>query len=445
MLKIFLWLRYLRKKKIVFLSIAAVAVSVSLLIVVSSLFTGFISAFEQAAVEAIGDVVLTPPATFTKYPRLIEMLEQTETVETATAVLTAPGLLNLGKGDVRPVEIWGIQPERRAKVIQFKPSLLRQKNLPDEPSFVLPEDANGIGGFVGIGLLGKPDEMTDEYDFEAIKKSIGQQVFVTTGTMPESDQSTRRFRRKIIQFKIADIVFTGVYPLDNELLYLPIAEVQKILHPDEDLPVARQIQIKLRDDVQPDVALAVINGIWESFVEENLNDDPFLIKYTSIITAKELQKRYVAAYKKQMGILLLIFGVVSLGVILLVFCIFYMIVRMKQKDIAIIKSCGAPSSSVAIVFISFGACVGIAGSGLGLVFGYIITSNVNIIERWISVVFGLKLWKSSVYMFSKIPNEVDWPMASYIVVLAVIAAAVGTLIPAIVAAGTKPVEILRYE
>lgn len=52
-----------------FLSIAAVALSVSLLIVVSSLFTGFINAFEQAAVEAIGDVVISPaPAQDCKVP-----------------------------------------------------------------------------------------------------------------------------------------------------------------------------------------------------------------------------------------------------------------------------------------------------------------------------------------------------------------------------------------
>jgi len=60
MLKLFLWLRYLRKRKIVFLSIAAVALSVSLLIVVASLFTGFIKTFERAAVEAIGDVSNKP-------------------------------------------------------------------------------------------------------------------------------------------------------------------------------------------------------------------------------------------------------------------------------------------------------------------------------------------------------------------------------------------------
>ncbi|MBA7605328.1 hypothetical protein ES703_12458 [subsurface metagenome] len=48
-------------------------------------------------------------------------------------------------------------------------------------------------------------------------------------------------------------------------------------------------------------------------------------------------------------------------------------------------------------------------------------------------------------MFSKIPNEVDWASALPIVLLAIIAAVIGTLIPAVVAAWTKPVEILRYE
>jgi len=158
-----------------------------------------------------------------------------------------------------------------------------------------------------------------------------------------------------------------------------------------------------------------------------------------------MQRRYVAAYRKQMGLLLLIFGVVSFGVILLVFCIFYMIVRLKQKDIAIIKSCGAAGSSVAMIFVGFGVCVGIAGSGIGAVLGYIVTKNINTIEEWIRIIFGLKLWKSSVYMFSKIPNEVDWASALPIVLLAIIAAAIGTLIPAIVAAWTKPIEILRYE
>ena len=73
-MKLFLWLRYLRKRKIVFLSIAAVALSVSLLVVVASLFTGFIDAYEQIAVEFMGDIVLEPPLKFSNYPVFIERL-----------------------------------------------------------------------------------------------------------------------------------------------------------------------------------------------------------------------------------------------------------------------------------------------------------------------------------------------------------------------------------
>jgi lipoprotein-releasing system permease protein len=122
-----------------------------------------------------------------------------------------------------------------------------------------------------------------------------------------------------------------------------------------------------------------------------------------------------------------------------------MIARLKQRDVAIMKSCGAASSSVALIFVGFGCCVGIIGSGCGAALGYLITKNINAIESWIRILFGLKLWKSSVYMFSKIPSEVDWASALPIMLFAVVAATIGTLIPAIVAARTRPVEILRYE
>jgi len=449
MLKIFLWLRYLRKKKIVFLSIAAVALSVSLLIVVASLFTGFINAFERAGVEAIGDVVLAPPDKFTKYGMFIERLEQRKEVEAATAMLSAKGLLHLvEKGNVRAVEIWGIEPVRRAKVMGFDRFLLRQRETQSEPSFEIKGFEGQIGGFVGIGVVAEPDEKTDQYDFDAVEKMFGEQVVLTTGTVSQAGQdigARAGFKRKMIKFTIADVVETGVHQFDKGCVYLPIEELQKTLYPDEKLQVASQIQIKLAEDTEADVALAVIRGVWRSFVEEQLGGDEYLIKYTIIETAKQIQSPYVAAYRKQMGILLLIFGVVSLGVVLLIFCIFYMIVRLKQKDIAIIKSCGAAGSSVAWIFVGFGTCVGIIGSGIGTLLGYIVTKNINTVEEWIRIIFGLKLWKSSVYLFSKIPDEVDWFWALILALFAIIAAAIGTLIPAIVAAATKPVEILKYE
>ena len=453
MLELFFWLRYLRKKKIVFLSIAAVALSTALLIVVASLFTGFINAFEQTAVQTIGDVVLSAPMKFAQYPLFIEQLEQTSAVQAATATLSSQGLLHLDRGNVRAVNILGIEPGPRAKVTGFQQFLRKQGKSDELPSFEVRGSSEIFGGFVGVGVIAEPNEKTDQYDYGAIEEMLGRQVVLTTGTMieataPSADSPVSggpRFKRKTIQFVVADIVETGVYDLDKRFVYLPIEELQETLYPNEKGQLANQVQIKLTEDVQTDVALVVIRGVWRSFVAQHLGADPYLIQYTTIETAKQMQRQYVAELRKQMGVLLLIFGVVSFSVVVLIFCIFYMIVITRQRDIAIIKSCGSASSSVAFIFLGFGGCVGTVGSVFGAVLGYAITKDINTIEEWIRIIFGLKLWKSSVYMFSKIPNDVNWVWALAIGVLAVVAAAIGALIPAIVAARTRPVQILRYE
>ena len=274
MLKLFLWLRYLRKKKIVFLSIAAVALSVSLLIVVASLFTGFIDTFEKAAVEAVGDIVITTPIPLEKYPLLIERLEQTETVEAATAWISGYGMLYLGRGNVRAVVIWGIEPAGRAKVTGFKQFLRRQSKSTSEPSFNVPGAPKEIGGFVGIGVLTEPDEKTDEYDYDAAEKMLGKVVVLTTGTVTGQDcddGSRPDFKRQVMRFAVADIVETGVYEFDSGCVYLPIEELRKTLYPDEKSPFASQILIRLADNTDTDVALAVIRGIWHTFVQDELD------------------------------------------------------------------------------------------------------------------------------------------------------------------------------
>jgi lipoprotein-releasing system permease protein len=413
-------------------------------VVVASLFTGFIDTFEEAAVIAVGDVVLQSSGAIPRYDKLIERLEQTEQVDSATAISYGAGLLHLDKGNVRAVEIWGIEPARRAKVVGFDRFLLKQKNLPGEPSFDITDSTDNISAFIGIGVLGKPDEKTDEYDYDAAKKMLGRQIVLTTGNISsQSPDDTVRpeVNREVVELSVADIVETGVYQFDNGCIYMPVDQLSKILYPNITTPVAQQINIRLADKTDTETAIAVIRGVWRTFTEEQLGMTP----YASIETSKQLQSRYIAAYQMQMNVLLVIFGIISFSVVLLIFCIFSLIVRLKQKDIAVIKSCGLSSSSVAFIFIGFGGCVGAVGSGIGIILGYIITTNINTIEQWIGIIFGLKLWRSSVYLFNKIPNEVDWSSALPIVLFAIIAAAVGAVIPAIVAARTRPVEILRYE
>ncbi|MFA6186708.1 MAG: FtsX-like permease family protein [Phycisphaerae bacterium] len=447
MLKFFLALRYLKKKKIVLLSIAAVALSTALLVTVASLFTAFIAAVESGASDYLGDIIIEPPARFADSNVLIEKLNADPDIYAATAVLSTNGLIHLGSGNVKAVSIWGIDIQSRGKVAGLKNNLLTQKSAAGEPTFAINgENSDVMPAFVGIGLIAEPNTITDDYDFSAIKLNIGNNAVITTGSIENSgrDSSASMLHSKSVKIKIADILFTSVYDLDERFVLVPIDRLTDSLGLDIKKP-ADVVHIKCAPGVKPDDAIAAVTQIWTQFAEKTLPWSRFDIADTEIITAVAKQSESTTELRKQMGVLLVIFGIISAGVIVLVFCIFYMIVSGKQKDLAVIKSIGGSSLSAASIFLIFGLLVGLIGASAGIAIGYLITHNVNAIERWIQVLFGLKLWSSSIYMFNRIPDKFNWYWAWRFFAAAAIASVIGALIPAISAARTAPAKILRYE
>ncbi|MHC4394084.1 MAG: ABC transporter permease [Planctomycetota bacterium] len=456
MLKLFLWLRYLRRKKIVLLSIAAVALSVALLIVVDSLFTGFIEAMQSNYVTDAGDVLITSGETsISKYDVLINRLEQLDEIEAASTGLFGWALLHLETGDVREVMVQGIKPAHDDMFTNWRESLLRQHETAEELNFEVPGYPDDIGGWVGINIVAEPDETTDEYDSKEVRKLIGKQVVLTTygrikvrseATGSSEEQKTLWKRKpRYLKLRISDIAFTQTFHGDRTL-YLDFEKFSRLQFGDEETVAARFIKIKLADGIDAESMRGKIFDIFEKFAAQQLGwSDEVIARTQVMVVEQEIDTEYFTELHKQKGVLLLIFGVICSVAILLIFCIFYMIVMTKQKDIAIIKSCGATSGAAALIFTAFGAYVGIVGSAFGILIGYIVTTNINTLEDWVSIVFGLKLWRSSSYILNMIPNQVDWPAVWPIVLAAVGGCVVGALIPAVVAARTKPVKILRYE
>jgi len=448
MFKFFLCLKYLRRRKIVFLSIAAVGLSTALLVTVASMFTGFISAIQSSASDYLGDVVIEPPVRFWRYDKLVEELNALPGVSACSPGLSTHGLLHLGPGHVRAVKIWGVDPVLRSEVTDFKEILLMQGKTAGAVSFAY--DGIDEACFVGIGLVADVDAETDEYDFSEARAALGKKIVLTMGGFGGDGGGTgpRSVLRSLTrQLTVSDIFFTGVHDTDQSIVFLPIGLLSQLLYSREDAVIypADVMHIKCAEGFRAGDVLADVNEVWSSFASSELNWPGYYISRTDIITSVEKQSKYISELRKQMGMLLVIFGIISFGVVVLIFCIFYMIVVGKQKDIAVIKSLGAGGVNVASLFLFFGFAVGLVGSFLGVGIGYFVTHNVNTIERWIQVLFGLKLWSSSVYIFDKIPNEFSWGWAFCFLVFATLASVVGAAAPAIVAARTLPARILRYE
>jgi ABC-type lipoprotein release transport system permease subunit len=121
-----------------------------------------------------------------------------------------------------------------------------------------------------------------------------------------------------------------------------------------------------------------------------------------------------------------------------------MMVSEKVKDVGILTALGAAPLRVASVFLTCGLMVTIAGTILGLLAGLLVTWNINAIHDLFSKLTGLSLFNQNVYVFHRIPTEVDANRITVFVVATFLCTTLFTLLPAIRAARLNPVEALRH-
>jgi len=437
MLKIFLWLRYLRKKKIVLLSIAAVAVSVALMLVVDSLFTGYINALRQMTLADTGDISFWPRGgTIKDVNVFLDELQSDPNITAAAPFLMGSGLLHMEDGIVREVGVYGIDPSREAGFADWKQRLLRQKGSDKEPDFSVPDYNGAPGVWLGINVIAEPNENTDEYDFDSARRFLGKRIVLTTIGYGA--------KRHVDEFRISDIAFTQTF-FGDKTLYMPYEQFYRIWFGEEESNRPSFIKVKLKKGVDPRSMVGPIEKKWHDFAVGYLKLAPEDVPRLAVHMSQEWYADVFEDLRNQKAIVLLIFAVICSVGVLLIFCIFYMIVTARQKDIAIIKSCGASRITAASIFGGFGIIVGVVGSAAGVVLGIIIIKNINILEQWVRVIFGLKLWRTSSYGLAEIPHQVHWAWVPLFVIIAIAGCLVGVLIPSLIAACRSPVKILRYE
>lgn len=142
------------------------------------------------------------------------------------------------------------------------------------------------------------------------------------------------------------------------------------------------------------------------------------------------------------------FVILSLIVLVAVFNIIaglLMLVKDKGRDIAVLRTMGATSGAIMRVFLIAGASIGFIGAALGLLFGLILSWNIESIRQALSWVFGINLYDQSVYLLSKMRAEIDPVEVAVIVITAFVLAVLATIYPSWRASRLDPVDALRYE
>ena len=122
-----------------------------------------------------------------------------------------------------------------------------------------------------------------------------------------------------------------------------------------------------------------------------------------------------------------------------------MLVRAKTRDIAIMRTMGASRRSLLKIFVTTGFVIGAVGTVAGLALGFLVLFFRQNIVGAIGAVTGQNLWDPQVRFLSELPSKTDPAEIIGISVLALGLSFLATLYPAMKAASTDPVQVLRYE
>jgi lipoprotein-releasing system permease protein len=109
----------------------------------------------------------------------------------------------------------------------------------------------------------------------------------------------------------------------------------------------------------------------------------------------------------------------------------------KNKDIAVLKSMGATARSIMRIFILEGLIIGVVGTAIGLIGGYVIC-RILATYQFISL-------PRDVYYISHLPVKIDGVDFFFIALAAVGISFLATLYPSWQASRLDPAEALRYE
>ena len=414
--EIFISLRYLKAKRkqafislITWISIGGVAVGVTALIVVISVMGGM---QEDLRNKILGTnshvVVLSNEGAMTKYGEIIKKIEGVPHVVSASPFIFNQVMLT-SHSSVSGVAIRGIDPDLEAKVTDLskrvKEGGLKFLKTPQSSELQTPNSELIEGIVIGKDLARNLAVFLG--DIIDVVSPFGRAT--PMGTTP-----------KVEKFRVVGIFDTGMYEYDSSLALISIPAAQRFFSMGE---TVTGIEIKVDDIYLADSVADKIHSMlgfpyWtRDWMEMNKN----------LFSALKLEK---------FGM----FVILTLIIIVAAFNIIgtlIMMVMEKGRDIAILKSMGATDNSIMKIFIMEGLIIGIAGTIIGCIGGYVLCELLDTYHF-------IKL-PSDVYQLDTLPVKMNPIDFLYISLSAIVISFLATIYPSWNASRLDPVEALRYE
>ncbi|MBR2012434.1 MAG: lipoprotein-releasing ABC transporter permease subunit [Alphaproteobacteria bacterium] len=233
---------------------------------------------------------------------------------------------------------------------------------------------------------------------------------------------------RIMSYPVMSSFFMGMYEYDSGYIFMPLETAQKYLNIGN---AVTHIDLFLKD---PEDTTAVQESLLE------LLPDGFVVR-----DWRELNRGFVGALQVESNVMFLILMLIVIVAAFNIISSLVMLVKDKNKDIAVLRTFGVSRKSMMRIFILSGTSIGVIGTFFGTIFGVLIAIYIEPIRQFIQMLTGRDLFPAELYYLSELPSKLELSSVAGIAILAIALSFLATLYPAWKAANTDPVEVLRNE
>ena len=418
----FLSLRYLFAKRrqtfisiITIICVLGVALGVSVITVVLSVMNGFAHVWEEKIVGTRAHFVVESQfGPIADYAHVRGIVRESDQVLGATPYLLSEAIARGRGGQIQAVLLKGIDPETVRSTTRLAEDLIAG-SLDEMDPVPGPDPEAGRAGIV-IG-----SELADRFLLQ-----IGDPLLLIS---PLGGPATPLGPApRMEKFRVAGIFRSNFFQFDESFVYTTIPSAQKFMRLGD---VATGVEVRTVDPYRSRlIAAQVLRGLDGSFMARDWKEF-----YPGLFRALKMER--------VMMFVLLSFIMVVAGFIIVATLI--MMIMEKSRDIAILKAMGCEDRAILRVFAIEGCLIGIAGLGLGLAMGLVITANLDLIQRLVESSVGFDVLPADVYQLGELPYHVDPLQLVLISLIAMVLSIGATLLPSWQASRLDPAEGLRYE